>query len=96
MSYVITEPCIGTCDTACVVVCPVECIHGPVLPGELAKLSEGERGQRVEGLQMYIDPEACICCGSCAMQCPVSAIFDEDDLPDEWRHYRKLAEEWFR
>ena len=25
--YVITEPCIGTKDTACVDVCPVDCIH---------------------------------------------------------------------
>jgi ferredoxin len=27
MAYVITEPCIGTKDTACVDVCPVDCIH---------------------------------------------------------------------
>ncbi len=26
MAYVIAEPCIGTKDTACVDVCPVECI----------------------------------------------------------------------
>jgi NAD-dependent dihydropyrimidine dehydrogenase PreA subunit len=30
MAYVITEPCIGTKDTACVDVCPVDCI--PVNP----------------------------------------------------------------
>ena len=28
MAYIITEPCIGTKDTACVDVCPVDCIHG--------------------------------------------------------------------
>ena len=27
MAYVITEPCIGTKDTSCVDVCPVDCIH---------------------------------------------------------------------
>ena len=27
MAYIITEPCIGTKDTACVDVCPVDCIH---------------------------------------------------------------------
>lgn len=27
MSYVITEPCIGTKDASCVDVCPVECIY---------------------------------------------------------------------
>ncbi len=28
MAYVITEPCIGVKDKACVNVCPVDCIHG--------------------------------------------------------------------
>src|SRR5439155_25072849 len=27
MTYVITEPCIGTKDKSCVDVCPVDCIH---------------------------------------------------------------------
>ena len=27
MTYVIAEPCIGVKDTACVDVCPVDCIH---------------------------------------------------------------------
>ena len=27
MAYVINEPCIGTKDTSCVEVCPVDCIH---------------------------------------------------------------------
>ena len=27
MTYIITEPCIGSKDTACVEVCPVECIE---------------------------------------------------------------------
>jgi NAD-dependent dihydropyrimidine dehydrogenase PreA subunit len=27
MTYVITEPCIGTKDASCVDVCPVDCIH---------------------------------------------------------------------
>ena len=27
MTFIITEPCIGTKDTACVDVCPVDCIH---------------------------------------------------------------------
>lgn len=28
MAHVIAEPCIGVKDTACVDVCPVDCIHG--------------------------------------------------------------------
>jgi len=27
MAYIIAEPCINTKDTACVDVCPVDCIH---------------------------------------------------------------------
>jgi len=40
MTYIIADPCVGTCDTACVEVCPVDCIHGPDDPegsGEEAK-----------------------------------------------------------
>ena len=29
MAYIIAEPCVGVCDTACVQVCPVNCIYGP-------------------------------------------------------------------
>ena len=25
MTYIIAEPCVSTCDTACVEVCPVDC-----------------------------------------------------------------------
>ncbi len=28
MTHVITQPCIGVKDKACVDVCPVDCIHG--------------------------------------------------------------------
>ena len=34
MPYVITEPCIGTKDTACVDVCPVDCIYPGDYNGE--------------------------------------------------------------
>ena len=27
MTHIIAQPCIGTKDTACVTVCPVDCIH---------------------------------------------------------------------
>lgn len=27
MTYVITEPCVGVKDAACIDVCPVDCIH---------------------------------------------------------------------
>jgi len=36
-----------------------------------------------EGANMLvIDPEECIDCGLCVPECPIDAIFAEDDLPD--------------
>lgn len=91
MAYVIAEPCVGTCDTACVEVCPVDAIHGPLPASEMASRTPDAR----VGLQLYIDPEACICCGACAPECPVEAIFDEDDLPARWTGYREINARFF-
>jgi len=32
---------------------------------------------------LYIDPNECIDCGACVPECPVEAIFDESQLPDD-------------
>ena len=37
MTYVIAEPCVSTCDTACVEVCPVDCIHDQKIKLVLAR-----------------------------------------------------------
>ena len=76
MVYVITEPCIGEKDQACVAVCPVDCIHP----------HEAEPGF-TEAPQLYINPEECISCGACEAVCPVAAIFSEEAVPQEWQHY---------
>ncbi|NLN18861.1 MAG: ferredoxin family protein [Firmicutes bacterium] len=76
MAYVICEPCIGVKDTACTEVCPVECIHP-------AKDEEGFE----EAEQLYINPDECIECGACAAECPVQAIFHEDEVPEEWQSF---------
>jgi ferredoxin len=36
---------------------------------------------------LYIHPEDCIDCEACVPECPVEAIFHEDNLPDAWRDY---------
>ena len=33
--------------------------------------------------RLYIDPESCIDCGACVDACPVHAIYDVLDLPEE-------------
>ena len=47
-----------------------------------------------EGQQMlYIDPVECIDCDACVSECPVEAIFHEDNVPDKWRGYIALNAE---
>lgn len=36
---------------------------------------------------LYIDPEVCIDCGACISECPVQAIFEEPDLPEDKREW---------
>jgi ferredoxin len=88
MAYVITEPCIGVCDGACVQVCPCDCIQGPVDLASLEGLSPEERVERVKGVQLYIDPEPCIDCGACEPVCPTQAIFPQGELPKKWADYQ--------
>jgi NAD-dependent dihydropyrimidine dehydrogenase PreA subunit len=85
MACVITDPCVGTCDAACVEVCPVDCIHGPVPLEDIELVPREERGRRFPTLQLYIDPDSCICCAACVPQCPVEAIFEESDVPVAYR-----------
>jgi len=49
-----------------------------------------------EGRRMlYIHPDECIDCGACEPVCPVEAIFEEDDVPDEWAVYTRANEDFF-
>ena len=42
-----------------------------------------------EGEQMlYIHPDECIDCEACVPECPVEAIFHEDNVPEEWAALR--------
>jgi len=68
MPYVITAPCIGTKDTACVDVCPVDCIHPRKDEPEFASSQ-----------MLFIHPGECIDCGACLPACPVDAIYEAPD-----------------
>lgn len=67
MPHIITESCVGVKDTACVDVCPVDCIYGA----------------DEDGPQLYIHPEECIDCGLCLPACPVKAIFLDVEVPEQ-------------
>jgi NAD-dependent dihydropyrimidine dehydrogenase PreA subunit len=87
MTFVITQPCLGVCDTSCVEVCPVDCIHGPMPVDEIERIRlDGDEAQ-LAGVQLYIDPDICIDCGACEPECPVEAIFEEWDVPEQWEEY---------
>jgi len=44
-----------------------------------------------EGEKMlYIHPEECIDCEACVAECPVEAIFHEDNVPEEWKNYIEM------
>jgi NAD-dependent dihydropyrimidine dehydrogenase PreA subunit len=76
MAYVINEPCLGTKDTSCAEVCPVDCIHPT--PDE----ADFDRHD-----QLYIDPEECIDCDACVEACPVDAITPLEQVPPEWERF---------
>ncbi len=42
---------------------------------------------------LVIDPEECIDCSLCEPECPVDAIYAEDDLPEEQSKYLELNAE---
>ena len=84
MAYVIAEPCVNTKDTACVEVCPVDCIH--------PKKDEAEFAAETK---LYIDPETCIDCGACVPVCPVQAIFPLEELPEKWAHFTQMDADWY-
>jgi ferredoxin len=47
---------------------------------------------------LVIDPDECIDCTLCVAECPVEAIFAEDDVPDTQREFiqlnAELSKEW--
>ena len=48
-----------------------------------------------EGVNMLvIDPEVCIDCGLCPPECPVSAIFAEEDLPEKWSAFIEINKQY--
>ena len=65
MTHIVTRLCLR--DTACIEVCPVECMV----------LGQPE----TEWPLLYIDPDTCIDCGACVPECPYEAIFPEEEVP---------------
>lgn len=89
MTYVVAEPCIGTKDRSCVEVCPVDCFYDHK-DEALNKKAGKEPAKPGDTGMLVIHPDQCIHCGACEPECPVEAIFDGDDVPDDWTDYTEL------
>jgi ferredoxin len=85
LAYIICEPCVGTKDTACVDVCPVDCIH-----------PRKDEPQFQSAEMLYIHPDECIDCGACVPACPVEAIFALDETPKKWESFIAVNAEFFQ
>jgi NAD-dependent dihydropyrimidine dehydrogenase PreA subunit len=79
MTFVITSPCIGTQDQACVDACPVDCIHFEEGPDQM----------------LYINPDDCIDCGACQPACPVDAIYPQGDVPAAEARFIDINALWY-
>jgi ferredoxin len=67
MAYVITRLCRDCVDSACVEVCPVDCIFEPKAGTGLPN-------------QLFIEPDQCIDCACCEPACPWEAIALDDEV----------------
>ena len=81
MTYVIAEPFVEVQDTACIDVCPVDCIYEIPDDGNTEHGGVAEEGRKS---MLYIHPEECIDCGACEPVCPVDAIFMDEEVPEKW------------
>jgi ferredoxin len=70
----ITRLCVDCVDTACVKVCPVNCIYEYV----------GTDREHFPNM-LYIHPYECIDCGECEPECPWEAIFEESVVPEVFK-----------
>jgi ferredoxin len=66
-------------------VCPVDCIHPRKDEPEFATTT-----------MLYIHPEECIDCGACEPECPVTAIFAEDAVPDDQVQFIQINADYFK
>jgi NAD-dependent dihydropyrimidine dehydrogenase PreA subunit len=96
MAYVVTKPCIGTKDRSCVEVCPVECFYDYAKPELNAKYAvpakkrkKGDVEEDDNGM-LVIHPEICIHCSACEPECPVSAIVEDTNVPEDCKEFVEI------
>jgi NAD-dependent dihydropyrimidine dehydrogenase PreA subunit len=71
----------------CIDVKDASCVD--VCPVDCIHTTEEER-------MYYIDPDECIDCGACEPECPVTAIFEDSDVPEQWQQYIQINADFFK
>jgi ferredoxin len=67
-----------------------------VCDGSCADVCPVECIHHQPGDDMYfIDPDECIDCGVCVPECPVEAIYAEEDVPEKWQSFIATNSEYF-
>jgi len=82
MAYVVTDLC--TKDFVCV----NDCATAAISPAE-------DDAAAATVSQVYINPDECIDCGSCAAVCPSGAIFVADELPADKAQFAEINAAYF-
>lgn len=83
MAYVVTDACIKD------FVCVEQCVTLAIAP------SAGDPAAPT-ATQVYVNPEECIDCGSCAAVCEQNAIYAESDLPAGKEEFAAQNRAWFQ
>ena len=83
MAFVVTDAC--TKDFVCV----TECATSAIAP---------QRAEQAASTvsQVYINPDECIDCGSCASLCAHDAIYAEADLPADKAEFAEKNRAYFQ
>lgn len=82
MAYVVTDACVKD------FVCVAECATAAIAP------QQGDAAAETVA-QVFINPDECIDCGSCADLCAQNAIFPADDLPADKAHFAELNRAYY-
>ncbi len=82
MTHVVTRSCCA--DAACVVACPVNCIHP----------APGEPGFATAEM-LYVDADSCVDCGACVTACPAGAIVPRSRLTTAQQPFLALAADYY-
>jgi ferredoxin len=83
MAYVVTDACIK--DFVCVEECSTSAIAPAAGDAAAGNVS-----------QVFINPDECIECGSCAALCAQDAIFAVEDLPKDKAQFEEKNKAYFQ